>query len=352
MVQIKLINMKEFEKKNINTKNVLESSSLIFYPTNNNKSIYSIIFKTDETKPMYFQFVLHTKFTNLVEIIYQNNIESFNIFPYGGIIFESKLTALEPIEIRLKPLDICSRIIISNQLETPLEPILSSSNKYIYNTTWNNLTWDNIFIINLPRRLDRKEQMIHKLQEENISRYNFIEAFDGLNPEINNQFIELKNKKNLKIVTAGHYACLLSHIKAIKFAKKKKYKSIMILEDDVFFEKDFLIKLNNLILPEFDFLYLGGIMSKKKVFSNRWAFFNSNRIMGAYGYIIRSHMYDFILEQLEKLDEYVDIFYIKQIQPNFKTIILDDFIKTDLTSSDTSSKSKIMTKRLDYLNKK
>ena len=93
-------------------------------------------------------------------------------------------------------------------------------------------------------------------------------------------------------------------------------------------------------------------MSKKKVFPNRWAFFNSNRIMGAYGYIVKSSIYDIIIEQLEKLEEYVDIFYIKIIQPNFKTIIIDDIIKTDLTSSDTSSKSKVMTKRLDYLIKK
>jgi GR25 family glycosyltransferase involved in LPS biosynthesis len=347
MVKIELINMKQIENKT-------ESSSLIFCPINNKKNNYSILFKTEESNPIYFQFVLNTKFTNLVEIISNNNskdendIKSFEIFPYGGIIYSNKLTHLETIEIKLKPVDMCSRIIISKQLETPIQIIISSSSiNYI-----KKLTWDNIFIINLVRRQDRKEQMISRLKEENITRYKFIEAFDGLEPEINNQFIQLKNEKNLKIVTPGHFACLLSHIKAIKIARKKGYDSIMILEDDVFFEKDFVSKLNNLILPDFDFLYLGGIMSKKKVFPNRWAFFNSNRIMGAYGYIVKSSIYDIIIKELEKLEEYVDIFYIKQIQPNFKTIILDDIIKTDLTSSDTSSKSKVMTKRLDYLNKK
>ena len=90
-------------------------------------------------------------------------------------------------------------------------------------------------------------------------------------------------------------------------------------------------------------------MSKKKCFINKWAFGNGNKIVGAYGYILSSKIFDVILTGLEKFEEYVDIFYIKNIQIPFITIILNDFIKTSLESSDTSHKSKIMVKRLEYI---
>ena len=71
--------------------------------------------------------------------------------------------------------------------------------------------------------------------------------------------------------------------------------------------------------------------------------------MGAYGYILSSHLFDIVLTQLEKLTVYVDFFYMKKIQPNYSTILLFDFIKTDLASSDTSYKSQDLVKRLNYI---
>ena len=69
-----------------------------------------------------------------------------------------------------------------------------------------------------------------------------------------------KNKQT-QIITSGHFACLLSHINAIKLAKSRNYSSIMILEDDVYFCNDFLNKLSNLMIPNYDMIYLGGIKS-------------------------------------------------------------------------------------------
>lgn len=124
----------------------------------------------------------------------------------------------------------------------------------------------------------------------------------------------------------------------------------MILEDDVNTkEQDLISKLKSIYVPEYDLLYLGGIMSKKKYFSFNWAWSAETHIMGAYAYILSSKLYDIIITQLSNLDEYIDFYYLKQIQPNYKTIILDDIIKTDLTSSDTSHKSRDMIKRLEYI---
>ena len=58
-----------------------------------------------------------------------------------------------------------------------------------------------------------------------------------------------------------------------------------------------------------------------------------------------------VLNELANFDEYIDFYYLKNIQPKYKTIVLNDIITTDLSSSDTSNKSKIMIKRLDYIKK-
>ena len=56
-----------------------------------------------------------------------------------------------------------------------------------------------------------------------------MEAYDGLDKIIKNNFDKLKKQKNIPIVTPGHFACLLSHIKAIKLAIKNNYEYIKIL---------------------------------------------------------------------------------------------------------------------------
>jgi GR25 family glycosyltransferase involved in LPS biosynthesis len=161
--------------------------------------------------------------------------------------------------------------------------------------------------------------------------------------------IAIKKNSSNPIVTSGHYACLLSHIKAIKLAKSRNYQNIMILEDDVYFDNDFINKLSRLTVPKYEMIYLGGIISKKKIFLCDWAYSSKNKIMGAYAYILTQSIYDKILTKLEKILDYVDFVYMEQIQPYYKVLLLNDFIKTDLSSTDTSHKSKKLIKRLQYI---
>lgn len=326
MTEIQLVNIKEENYK----------SHLIYKPTTMNKSNYQIIFKSK--KPQHFQFILYAKFADFIELINYDKIDNFNIFPYNGILYSCLIDEKSPLVIKINPLDLCTKIIIRKKLFNPVKSL-----------NLNHIKWDNIFIINLSRRPDRKIQMEKKFSMANITQYQFIEACDGSDSKIITQYNKLKKEKNLHIITPGHFACLLSHIKAIKLAKQMNYKQIMILEDDVFFQNNLLDILHNIYVPDYDMLYLGGIMSKKKYFNENWAYSNKTNIIGAYAYILSSNIYDIILKELEKLEEYVDFFYLKQIQPNYKTIILNDIIKTDLTSSDTSNKSRKMIKRLNYL---
>jgi hypothetical protein len=336
MVKITLINMKP-DKNNYNQ---------IYKPTKPNQDKYKIVFSSDQEE--FVQFVLFVKFVNSTKLVESETLEQFKFinFPYNGIIYSCKITRSNKLKIYLKPMDLCARIIIKKQIITPIGQISSI-------ISISPISWNKIFVINLPRRSDRKKQMEDFFSSTNInqSQYEFIEAFDGTDSQIQSMYYEKKksNPSN-SIITPGHFACLLSHLKAIRLAKSRGYKNVMILEDDVSTtEPDLAARLNSINLPPYDLLYLGGIMSKKKYFTTNWAYSGGTKIMGAYGYILSSKLFDIVLTELNNLDEYIDFYYIKNIQSKYPTIVLNDIIKTDLISSDTSHKSRIMVKRLDYI---
>lgn len=335
MVKLTLINMKE----EINDNN--GKLYKIYKPTKTLKNNYELVFevnKTDEKEGEFIQFILYVKFADTIKITNGENETNYKIFPYNGISYSCILDKKKNLTIKINPLDLCTKIIIHKYINNPVKSIVS-----------NPICWNNIFIINLPRRTDRKEQMKTIMLKSNITNYEFIEAFDGLDNSIKSQYTELKKTNKTQIITSGHFACLLSHINAIKKAKENKYSRIMILEDDVFFNKDIFNELQTMNVPDYDLLYLGGITSKKKVFTSGWGYSNDTNIIGAYAYILSSSIYDIVLNGLEKLSEYVDFFYLKKIQRNYRTIILNDIVKTDLSSSDTSHKSKKMIKRIKYI---
>lgn len=335
MVVIELINMKQDENKQYQ----------MYKPTKPNLHKYSIIFSTRKSNE-YIQFVLFVKFVNLIKISQPEtqNLLEYSNFPYNGIVYSCLITPNTPLNIIIEPLDLCSRIIIKKKITTPI-------NKIILNP----VVWDKIFVINLARRPDRKKSMEDFFTVQNIppTDYEFIEAFDGQTQSVISQY-ETNKKSNPSnpIITPGHFACLLSHLKSIQLAKSRGYKKIMILEDDVFTnESNMTLKLKSIQVPAHDLLYLGGIMSKKKCFTSGWAWSGGTYIMGAYGYILSSELFDHVLSSLSNLDEYIDFYYLKNIQSQYRTICLEDVIKTDLTTSDTSHKSRIMVKRLDMIKK-
>lgn len=329
-----------------NMKQDLTDSDFTYKPKKSNLDKYKISFVSK--KYTHIQFILFAKFINSIKLtqpelsVQPLVFDSNNIFPYNGIIYSCTISSTNPLYIEIDPLDLCTKIIFKKNIFTPLDmPRL------------NFITWDKIFVINLERRTDRKTHMENFFMSNGIlkSSYEFIKAFDGQDPLIINKFIKKKSSiDNYQIITPGHFACLMSHLEVIKIAKNRGYKNIMVLEDDVSTnEKNFIKILNSIKIPNFDLLYLGGIMSKKKYFMNNWAWSGNVNIMGAYGYILSSSLYDKILNELENLDEYIDFYYMKCIQPNYKTIILNDVIKTDLTTSDTSNKSRLLIKRLNFI---
>jgi FkbM family methyltransferase len=107
---------------------------------------------------------------------------------------------------------------------------------------------NNIKIINLKRREDRKNSMIEQFERENIknSEYEFIEAVDGAELQETEEIKELfdGNNFNYKKSVVG---CALSHLQIynslINDANNDYY---VVLEDDVELSNDFKQKLNEI----------------------------------------------------------------------------------------------------------
>lgn len=71
-----------------------------------------------------------------------------------------------------------------------------------------------VYVINLPRRTDRREHMEKLFKDYDITNYTFIEAFDGL--ENIHQYIHKAERKNEKAAKRTETAACMSHLKAIK----------------------------------------------------------------------------------------------------------------------------------------
>lgn len=100
-----------------------------------------------------------------------------------------------------------------------------------------------IKVINLKRRIDRKNEMINQLEKEEIKNYEIIEAIDGeeLNEtqELYNLF-EGNNFNNRK----GVIGCALSHLKLwTQLSQDQNHDFYVILEDDLELSSNFKEKL-------------------------------------------------------------------------------------------------------------
>jgi GR25 family glycosyltransferase involved in LPS biosynthesis/tetratricopeptide (TPR) repeat protein len=90
-----------------------------------------------------------------------------------------------------------------------------------------------INIINLNRRQDRKEKMIHQMNQANITNYEFFDAIDGKNTEPS-MFIKKLFEKNNINYRKGEIGCALSHYKLWhKLINDDEHNYYVVLEDDV-----------------------------------------------------------------------------------------------------------------------
>ena len=97
---------------------------------------------------------------------------------------------------------------------------------------------NSIYWINLDRSTERRKSMNEVLKDPvfNDMKKHRVEAIDGLDPKFENYLQKNVENTNLDKMSLKSYACLLSHIKAIKEFLKSGDDIAIIFEDDLSME--------------------------------------------------------------------------------------------------------------------
>jgi GR25 family glycosyltransferase involved in LPS biosynthesis len=237
----------------------------------------------------------------------------------------------------------------NNKLDKDKFVILEKTSENIINIK-DQISIDKVYIINLERRIDRKNKILDELKKVGITNYEFITAIDGNNSIIHKKYKELKDEKKSKLKSSGHLGCLLSHKKALNKAFADNNNQSLILEDDIFFKSNnFINELKNIIICPWKIIFLGAPIMEKKVFLNKWA--HCDKFPGTYGYIIKKELIQKTLNLINNMENCIDLIFMKYLHKNDYCFILNDFVLTDIVDSDTSKKKPIFQKLIDNLNK-
>lgn len=168
------------------------------------------------------------------------------------------------------------------------------------------------FFINLLKRIDRFDHFTAQTRNLGIFSLGCV-GTDGST---------IPNPTNLR---NGEYALLLSYQKIIQYARNQDYPAITVFEDDALFDPDFNARFAAEypeIPDDWDLVFLGenssslgaGWILPDNISDNIRRIYSS---FGAHAIMIKSHMYDHILEGINRFDKPLDVMYC-DLQQGFK----------------------------------
>jgi len=187
---------------------------------------------------------------------------------------------------------------------------------------------DRIFIINLEHRTDRKTKITSELKRLEINNYEFFkaikpteEAIIKWNPNFLNPMPVWFNGDASKY-KIGSLGCMLSHLEIIKQCIAKKYKNVLILEDDTIFCINTGFTFDNVLSSlkpqitnlNFGLLYFAGnhINTQPQQISNNIIKVNGSYTTGSY--IINESVMEYIVQNIQGYNREVDVYYANVIQ--------------------------------------
>lgn len=119
--------------------------------------------------------------------------------------------------------------------------------------------FNNIQILSLATNIKRRKFMNHKLKQVGIHDYNFFDAINGNHIKEYQDYENFCKKHARKILIGerGAFGCLMSY-KQLFF---NQWQSCLVLEDDVYFHKNYQKIITNLeaenVCKKYDIVYLG-----------------------------------------------------------------------------------------------
>jgi len=180
---------------------------------------------------------------------------------------------------------------------------------------------DKIYCINLDKRSDRWKRC-----QEIFKQYNLdVERFSAVDGDTVTQ-----RHDKLK---PGEIAISRSNLAIIKEAKKKKYKSICILEDDIEFVEDFNQKFSDYtkqVPKDWAMIYFGG-GNKRPVKPISKNISKLTKMYSAYAIIINHKIYDNIIKELTEEKRWSDVNYsiLQSKYPCYVTIPYLAWVRDD-----------------------
>ncbi len=225
------------------------------------------------------------------------------------------------------------------------------------NINLNNIT-NNIFVINLLKDTDKKENINKKFQRYGIENYTF---FEGIIPDEKYQeifeIVSNYNDKWGRINYIGEMGCFLSHKKIWENIVSENLDNSLILEDDIYFHKNFqkILEDNISVFDKYDIIYFGCNQSQfSKAIINNIILNNQQKLniydnlskleylevisYGTFAYYIKNNVAKIFVEEFESGEfiwRTIDVFMQKTIKKyNLKScIFFPNLIISDVSSS-------------------
>lgn len=183
-----------------------------------------------------------------------------------------------------------------------------------------------ILYINLDRRTDRKEHM-----EKELNKINFkgtiekISAVDGKRIDPNNikhlftehaiNELSIENPPHFhpgSFMSIGAAGCALSHRKAFINVLNGNDDKVLILEDDIKFDENFMSKYEEYIknIPDYDLLYLGYHFAVQPENVNDYYKKSKGIVYGLFGYVIDKKIAQLLIDMFP-IDKQIDSEIVK-----------------------------------------
>ena len=228
-----------------------------------------------------------------------------------------------------------------------------------------NYTWPFTYIINLPKEVTKKSNMITQLTWMQNSNYEFVEAVNGETTEskLYHEYLQkfqskeylqhipkpkLHYNNSRQHITKGSLGLLMSVFKVLNhFVNRPELNHIVLFEDDIYTLKEiqYYFFLHEEVLMGKDLVYLGCHHERQKIYkqvNDKDVFIDVKQypylIYGTYSIIISKQLAKFILsfglEEIVKLNLSWDLFlnYIREKYEHtyylyFKELFIPDVCK-------------------------
>lgn len=173
--------------------------------------------------------------------------------------------------------------------------------------------FDRIYCINLKSRKDRWEECRTEFSEQGLDRVTRINGVTGIPKGFKHSGTMGLDQEDINFPKklAGSIGCLLSHLRIIKDARKRQYKRILILEDDVQFvpqmQQRFAAILDK-IPSEWTMLYFGGneIGTPERINEN---VIRVSHMLMTHAVAIDCSVFDELIQMLNECRAPVDVYY-------------------------------------------